>query len=115
MKCLSAVNFDAHYGQLLAAADGATVTFDCAKSDKHIVTLGGNRTLALSNDQTGQSFTVFLKQDGTGSRTVTWWSGVKWPGGTTPTLTTTAGKTDVFTFVKDGAGSYYGFTAGYSL
>lgn len=115
MRFLARVNFDAHYGSVLTAADGATVSFDCSLSDKFTVTLGGNRTLAVSNDQDGQAFTVVLKQDVTGSRTVTWWSGIKWPGGTVPTLTTTGGKADVFTFIRNGAGDYYGFTAGLNM
>lgn len=115
MKFLAAINFDAHYGQTLVAADGATVTFDCAKSDKHKVTLGGNRTLALSNDADSQAFTVILLQDGTGSRTVTWWSGILWAGGSAPTLTTTAGKRDVLTFIRESSGVYLGFVAGQNL
>lgn len=64
------------YNDITAASDGGTVTFDLASSDMHLVTLGGNRTLALSNAKVGQRFLVTLKQDGTGSRTVTWWSGI---------------------------------------
>ena len=92
--------------------DGSTVTFDLSVTNWHQVTLGGNRTLALSNGTTGQQFTIVLIQDGTGSRTVTWFSGIKWPGGSAPTLTTTASKADVFTFKQTGAGAYYGFVAG---
>jgi hypothetical protein len=96
-------------GDLTTATDGATVTFALAASQRQIVTLGGNRTLALSGDADGMSFTVVLKQDGTGGRTVTWWSGIKWAGGATPTLTATAGKYDVFAFVRIAAGEYLGF------
>jgi hypothetical protein len=99
-------------GPINSNTDGGTVTFDMNVSDKHTLTLGGNRTLAVSNDVTGQQFTVLLKQDGTGSRTVTWWSGIKWPNGVAPTLTTTADKEDVFTFLKMGSGDYRGFVAG---
>lgn len=96
-------------GDLATAADGATVTFDLATSRRQIVTLGGNRTLALSNDADGMAFTILLKQDGGGSRTVTWWSGIKWPGGTPPTLTATGGKYDVFAFLRIASGEYIGF------
>ena len=95
--------------------DGATITFDMSVSDKHTVTLGGNRTLATTNDTTGKMFLVNLVQDGTGSRTVTWWSGIKWPGGSAPTLTTAANKTDTFVFIKTGAGAYLGYVAGQNL
>ena len=95
--------------------DGATVTFDLDASSTHTVTLGGNRTLALSNADAGQKFIIRLVQDGTGSRTVTWFSTIKWPGGVTPTLTTTANKTDVFGFICTSAGNYDGFVLGYNL
>lgn len=96
-------------------ADGATVTFDLAVANKHTVTLGGNRTLALSNPQTGQVFMIRLLQDGTGSRTVTWFSGISWAGGTTPTLTTTANKADIFGFLCTGSGAYSGFVIGQNI
>ena len=95
--------------------DGATVTFDLDVSNTHTVTLGGNRTLALSNADVGQKFIIRLVQDGTGSRTVTWFSTIKWPGGVTPTLTTTANKTDVFGFICTSANNYDGFVVGYNL
>ena len=100
---------------ITAASDGATVTFDLSLGNVHTVTLGGNRTLALSNGSTGQVFIVRLLQDGTGSRTVTWFSTIKWPGGVTPTLTTTVSKADVFGFVTTGSGTYDGFILGQNL
>lgn len=96
-------------GDLATATDAATVTFDLATSRRQIVTLGGNRTLALSNDADGMAFTIVIKQDGTGSRVPTFWSGIKWPAGAAPTLTTTAGKYDVFAFLRIASGEYLGF------
>ncbi len=93
---------------ITTATDGATVTFDLRVSPKQRVTLSGNRTLALTSGSyyVGQMFAIKLTQDGTGSHTVTWWSAIKWPGGTAPTLTTTAGKSDWFCFVcTDASGS----------
>lgn len=94
--------------------DGATVTFDMSASNVHTVTLGGNRTLAVSNVSTGQAFVIILKQDATGSRTVTWWAGIKWPNATAPTLTTTASRWDVFSFIYDGT-NYYAAVVGQNL
>lgn len=94
------------------ATDAATVTFDLSSSNNHIVTLGGNRTLAVSGAAVGQWFTIRLKQDATGSRTVTWFAGIAWPGGTVPTLTTTAAKYDMFEFLCTAANVYVGRTVG---
>lgn len=102
----------ATYQDVVTATDGATVTFDMSDGNYQKVTLGGNRTLALSNVKTGQVFMLNLIQDGTGSRTVTWFSGISWSGGSAPTLTTTASKQDVFGFICTGAGAYLGFIVG---
>jgi len=90
-------------------SDGATVTFNLATSNIHTVTLGGNRTLALSNVAVGQAFMLRLVQDGNGSRTVTWFSTIKWAGGSAPSLSTTAGATDVFGFLCTSTGNYDGY------
>lgn len=113
-KFLNTVNFAAHYGPIVADTDAATITFDLAASDKHSVTLGGNRTLALANAQVGQQFTLILIQDTTAGRTVTWFAGLSWmtAGGTEPPLSAAAGKINVFTFLCVGSGAYYGFLAG---
>ena len=97
---------------IVTATDGSTVTFDLSSGKIQQVTLGGNRTLALSNDNNGQAFTLMLIQDGTGSRTVTWFSGIKWQDNTAPTLATAASNYDVFGFIRLGSGSYLGFTMG---
>lgn len=97
---------------ITADTDGATITCALNLTNWHTVTLGGNRTLAVSGGVTGQQFTIVLVQDGSGSRTVTWFSGIKWAGGSAPTLTTTINKADIFTFKQTGAGAYYGMIAG---
>jgi hypothetical protein len=109
------VNIDASYGAITTDTDGATVTFNLATSNVHTVVLGGNRTLALSNASVGQKFMLILVQDGTGTRTVTWFSTIKWPGGVTPTLTPGANKADLFGFTCTSSGQYYGLILGQNL
>lgn len=99
----------------ITATDGATITFDLNAGPKQRVTLGGNRTLALSNVSDGKVFVLRLTQDATGSRTVTWFATIKWADGVAPTLTTTANKTDVFGFIQTGTGQYDAFTVGMAL
>ena len=55
---LTGVEIDSHFGAITADTDGATITFNLTTSDWHSVTLGGSRTLALSNPTTGQQFTL---------------------------------------------------------
>lgn len=88
--------------------DGATVTFDLDNSAIQEVVLEGNRTLAVSNMTAGQVLIIRLVQDATGSRTVTWWSTIKWADNVAPTLTTTATKTDLIGILCTGSGTYDG-------
>lgn len=105
---------------LNTVTDGGTgtVTFDIANGtdNLHTVTLGGNRTLALSNVDVGNRFIIRITQDGTGTRVPTWWSTINWAdGGTAPTLTTTANKTDVFGFICTAANTFDGFVLGQNI
>jgi hypothetical protein len=87
--------------------DGATVTFDIAKSRKHTVTMGGNRTLAVTNDWDGAVFMIETESDGTG-RTPTFFSGITWASGSAPTPTAAANKSDLFIFTRRSSGVYLG-------
>lgn len=89
-----------------ALTDGATIAVNWNNGNVQAVTLGGNRTFTFSNPISGGRYLIVLKQDGTGSRTVTWPT-IKWQGGTAPTLTTTAGKVDLITLIWDGT-DYFG-------
>ena len=95
--------------------DGSTVTFDMSSGNIHTVTLGGNRTLAVTGVSVGQSFMIRLAQDVSGGRTVTWWSGIKWPGGAAPTLSTTGDTVDSFVFTCIDTNTYDGYFAGFGL
>lgn len=79
----------------VALTDAASIATDASLSNTFTVTLGGNRTLANpTNMNNGAIYTWRVRQDGTGSRTLDYGSKFKWPGGTRPTLTTTASATD---------------------
>ena len=83
-----------------ALSDGSTITIDMATACHHSVTLGGNRTFAApSNQVVGQAGSIFITQDGTGSRTAAFNSAFKFVGGTAPTLTTTAAAVDRIDYI----------------
>lgn len=92
------------------ANSSTAITLALTNGTVQIITLTGNATITMPTATAGKSFILLLKQDGTGSRTVTW-STVKWPGGTTPTITSTASKQDIFSFFADGT-NWYGTTVG---
>lgn len=94
------------------ATDGATVTFNLATRQIWDVTLEGNRTLAVSNPAVGKFFIISLKQDGTGERTVTWFSTIKWSDDTVPTLGTAASNVDSYGFLCTATDTYRGYVVG---
>ena len=97
-------------------AGAATATLDVSVGSIHAITMpAGNITIAVSNEAAGKCFMVEIIQDGTGSRTVTWFSTIKWAGGSAPTLTTTADKKDVLGFRVTGTDTYDGFIVGQDL
>lgn len=70
------------------------------------VTLTGNCTFTMPTATAGKSFILIIVQDSTGGRTATFTS-VKWPGGTAPTITTTASTgRDIISFFADGTNWY---------
>lgn len=84
--------------------DASTVTPDFAASTNFTLTftsaVGNSRTIANpSNLTAGQSGSIFLIQDSTGSRTVSWGSYWDWAGGTAPTLTTTGSAVDRIDYI----------------
>jgi len=97
------------------ANSGSSYAINLANANLFSLTLTANCTFTLSGATAGKScsVTVMLKQDGTGSRTVTWPSSVKWSGGTAPTLTATANKVDFVSILSvDGGTTWYGFISG---
>jgi hypothetical protein len=102
--------------QTYSPAGAGTATLDLSLADQHDITMpAGNITIALTNDTNNQIFSVSITQDATGSRTVTWFTTIKWAGGSAPTLTTTASKRDRFVFVRTGSGTYDGMIAGQNI
>ena len=78
-----------------AVTSASSVTLDFSLSNHFSITMGHN--IAFGNPTTesvGQSGTIVLTQDGTGSRTASWGNQFLWAGGTAPTLSTAAGAVD---------------------
>ena len=96
-----------------------TLTLDLNTATVFAVTLNANiTTLTITNVQSSgktSSFVLMLTADGT-ARTVAWPVNFQWPGGTAPTLTSTNGKEDVFTFFTvNGGTNWQAFISGQNL
>jgi hypothetical protein len=71
-------------------------------------------TFTMPTATAGKSFILLLKQAAsTGNGTATF-TGVKFSGGTAPTITATAGKMDILTFTADGTNWYGNFVQNYT-
>lgn len=93
---------------------GAAETF-VATTGVHTATLNANCTFTFTALASGlaSGMVLFLTQDATGSRTVTWPGSVVWPGGVAPTLSVAAAAVDVLTFLSvDGGTTWFGFQTG---
>jgi len=72
-------------------------------------------TITISNPPASGnagSFTLIFDANGT-SYAITWPAAVKWPAGVAPTITTTSGRSDLFVFYTNNAGTtWYAMTSG---
>ena len=103
-------------GEVSGLTDDTTISLDLATNNVFTVTLAGNRTLANpTNPIPGQSGSIFVVQDGTGSRTLAFGSYWDFIGGTAPTLTTSANAVDRIDYVVRSSTSIQAvFTGNYS-
>tara|TARA_R110002167_G_scaffold309654_1_gene514563 strand:- start:62 stop:1396 length:1335 start_codon:yes stop_codon:yes gene_type:complete len=85
---------------IVTLVDAASVTSDFDTAQNFALTLAGNRTLsAPSNVDPGQVGSIFIIQDGTGSRTLAYNTIWKFAGGTVPTLSTAAAAIDRLDYI----------------
>ena len=100
------------------AASDTTKTLDFATSNNFALTLANTSSCTLANPSNlaaGQTGSIFVVQDGTGSRLLTYGSSWEFAGGTAPTLTTAASAVDRIDYVVRTTSSIHAvFTANYS-
>lgn len=90
----------AQRGEITSLTDEATITPNFNDSNFFSVTLEGNRTLANpTNLVAGQSGSIFITQDATGSRTLAFGSYWDFAGGVAPSLSTGANVVDRLDYV----------------
>ena len=94
------------------AAAGATETLDLTVANVHDITLDEACTLTFSNPPasgTAGSFTLILRQDGTGGYATTFPASADWAAATAPTLSTGANDVDILVFITvDGGTIWHG-------
>lgn len=94
-----------------AGSSGTAKTLDLANGNVQKLTLTGNCTITLTGPATGayRSMLLYVFQDGTGSRTITWPGSVAWGTAGAPTLSTAINKMDkILLDTVDGGTTWYG-------
>ena len=92
------------YNPITTLTDAASITSDFAKGNNFLVTIGGNRTLAApSNAVAGQSGSIYIVQDGTGSRTLAYNSAWQFVSAAVPTLSTGVNDVDMLVYMTRSA------------
>ena len=85
---------------LVTLTDGANISVNLNTGQNFTVTLGGNRTLDNpTNCVAGQVGSIFITQDGTGSRTLAYGSSWDFIGGEAPVLSTDAAARDRLDYI----------------
>ena len=83
-----------------ALSDGTNIAVDLNVGQNFTVTLAGNRTLDNpTNCVAGQVGSIFVVQDGTGSRTLAYGTSWDFPAGEAPTLSTDAAAIDRIDYI----------------
>ena len=101
------------YGETVVTANSSTsYTVNLTNGNVFNITMTGNCSFTFSNPPasgTAGSFTLYLTQDATGSRTVTWPGAVTWIGGSEPTLAAAPESIDILIFYTiDGGTTWFG-------
>ncbi len=90
---------------VVGLTDAATIAVNASLGNDFRVTIAGNRTMGNPTNPTGGQQIIFQVTQGSGgSFTLTWGSSYEFsPGLPQPTLSTTAGQTDLLGFVYNAA------------
>lgn len=87
--------------------DAADIAWDLNTNAVTQVTLAGNRTLLNpTNQKAGGTYIIIVRQDATGSRTLSYGNAYKWAGGTPPVVSPAASAVSILTFISDGTNMY---------
>jgi hypothetical protein len=85
---------------IVSLTDGTSIAINFNNGQNFAVQLTDNRTLENpTNCVPGQTGSIFVIQDGTGSRTLSFGANYKFPGGTAPTLSTGASACDRIDYI----------------
>lgn len=93
-----------------------TATINLTNGTVQTLTLTASTTctVTMPTATAGKSFLLLVRQAATTGNGAVTWSTVKWGAAGTPTVTATAARMDIFTFVADGTNWYGSAAQGYT-
>ena len=95
------------YSPNINLTDAATIAWNAALGQVATFTfVSTNRTMGLPTNILDGAFYSLEVIQNAGGNTLTWASGYKWTNGSAPSLSTSAGAIDIFTFKSDGTNLY---------
>ena len=94
-------------------SDAATITWDYKLGYNAKVTLGGDRSLSITNANDGDYGTLIVTQDATGGRVINFGANDKFADGTY-SFSSTGTQSDIFTWVYDGTDYYWNYNKNFS-
>jgi hypothetical protein len=95
-------NFQGEFGGPHTTGSGSgaqNINWDSA--NQCLFTLTNNVTFTFVGGKAGRTYTLITRQSSGGSHSITWPT-IKWPGGATGVITSTANRYDIWTFYFDG-------------
>ena len=110
-------SFSEKIGSATSSGSPAIFNFDISSGNTFTITMPTTIARFTTTNQPSDSFsiTVVITQNSAAPYNITAWTidgvTIKWSGGTTPTLTQTVNKIDIFAFTKIGA-NWFGFIGG---
>jgi hypothetical protein len=106
------LTFDSFTESVVAIGNSSTSqTISLTSGTVQTCTLTDNCTFTMPTATAGKSFSLFLNT-GSGGFTATF-TGVRWSDSTSPTITSTASKVDLLSFISDGSFWYGSFSQNY--
>lgn len=104
-----------HPNEYDAGNSGTSKTISWTNGSAQKLTLTGNCTLTITDPSSTGSIYILRLIQGSGPYTMTWPSTVKWPeNASAPTLTSTSGRKDVFSFYWNGTNYEASYLKGYN-
>ena len=90
------------YNEQVTLASAASVPWDLSLSNSFTITLSHNVTLVPANMAAGAYYTLVVRQDAIGGRTLAFTGSFKWVDSLPPTPTLDPNSIDMYTFYYDG-------------